>query len=192
MYSFIALIFFHVVTFSWPFLPGHVTMYSSTNTSMAEGVGCNVDKFTWCQALAPVNVYLYYIAYALVIGFAFPTMNITTTTLFSKVLGPRRQGTQQGIFQASGSAARMIGPILISILYSLYGPRIAWIMEVIVISTTLISWLVCYRRMVPLKVPAQLEAVDSPPSINSTTKVVPVDLLPFPLNEIKRNRSGTI
>uniref|UniRef100_A0AC34GJH5 Uncharacterized protein n=1 Tax=Panagrolaimus sp. ES5 TaxID=591445 RepID=A0AC34GJH5_9BILA len=111
MLSLVMLIIFHLVTYSWPFIPGHVEMHNSSSVIAAElRVGCNTDKFSWCEKLAPVNVYLYYAAYIIVIGFAFPIMNITVTTLFSKILGPRRQGTQQGIFQVSGGVARMIGP----------------------------------------------------------------------------------
>lgn len=78
-------------------------------------------------------------------------MNITMTTLFSKILGPRRQGTQQGILQMFGSSARMVGPIAISSLYTDYGPRMAWVMESAVIFSTLLLWCIFYRRMVPLR-----------------------------------------
>uniref|UniRef100_A0A914BY76 Uncharacterized protein n=1 Tax=Acrobeloides nanus TaxID=290746 RepID=A0A914BY76_9BILA len=50
-----------------------------------------------------------------------------------------------------GSSARMVGPIAISTLYSGYGPRMAWIMEIIVIFSTLLLWYIFYRRMVPLR-----------------------------------------
>uniref|UniRef100_A0A914QEY7 Major facilitator superfamily (MFS) profile domain-containing protein n=1 Tax=Panagrolaimus davidi TaxID=227884 RepID=A0A914QEY7_9BILA len=125
-------------------------MYNST-TSIT--YGCNTDKFTWCQKLRPVNVYLYYTAYVIALGFAFPVLNITVATIFSKILGPRRQGTQQGIFQASGSAARTIGPIAVSMLYTKYGPQMAWNMEIAVIAVTLLVWLIFYRRMVASKIP---------------------------------------
>ena len=190
IYSLIALILFHLITFSWPFIPGHVTMYSSNNSS--NGVGCDVSKFSWCQSLAPINVYLYYIAYGLLIGFAFPTINITNTTLFSKVLGPRRQGTQQGIFQASGGIARTVGPIVVSVLYTKYGPRMAWIMEIVVISLTLLSWLVFYRRMVPLKIPTAPESINSHPSVDTTIEAVPESSFPSPYEECKRSRSMSI
>ena len=185
MLSLIALIIFHLVTYSWPFIPGHIEMHNST-TVAHDKVGCNTDKFSWCEDLSPVNVYLYYAAYIIVIGFAFPIMNITTTTLFSKILGPRRQGTQQGIFQVSGGVARMIGPIAISILYTEYGPRMAWNMEIIVIGVTLLGWCAFYRRMIPLQIPASgiaatsiPAAVIAPPSSGggggcSKAKVAPV------------------
>ncbi|KAE9550505.1 hypothetical protein FO519_006279 [Halicephalobus sp. NKZ332] len=191
--SLVALIIFHVVTYSWPFIPGHVMMHNSTSVSeIDQKVGCNIDKFTWCESLAPVNVYLYYAAYVIVIGFAFPTMNITTTTLFSKVLGPRRQGTQQGIFQVSGGVARMVGPISISVLYSQYGPRMAWHMEILVISLTLISWLIFYRRMIPLQAMVQLQSTDPSPPVSPTARVAPVDVFSLVPKESKRNPSESV
>uniref|UniRef100_A0A914EB48 Major facilitator superfamily (MFS) profile domain-containing protein n=1 Tax=Acrobeloides nanus TaxID=290746 RepID=A0A914EB48_9BILA len=144
-----------------------------TNTSIAQGVlanspnhdkdiGCNTNLYDWCNNLTQVNVWVYYITYVIAIGCAFPSVNITMSTLFSRILGPRRQGTQQGILQMSGSVARMIGPILISYLYTQYGPRIAWIMEGGVILFTALLWVVFYRRMVPLKIDK---------NANSTNKV---------------------
>ncbi|KAE9550506.1 hypothetical protein FO519_006280 [Halicephalobus sp. NKZ332] len=177
--SMVALILFHVVTYSWPFIPGHVAMHNSSVSAVQQATGCDTDKFTWCQSLSPVNVYLYYIAYIIVIGFAFPTLNITTSILFSKILGPRRQGTQQGIFQASGGVARMVGPITISLLYTHFGPRMSWIMEIAVIGITLFFWLVFYKRMIPLRGMINLESVNTSvnpsPALSHVVKVVPVD-----------------
>uniref|UniRef100_A0AC34GP51 Major facilitator superfamily (MFS) profile domain-containing protein n=1 Tax=Panagrolaimus sp. ES5 TaxID=591445 RepID=A0AC34GP51_9BILA len=146
-YSLIGLLIFHLLTYSWPFIPGNVPLQNSTN---ADSFGCNADKFSWCESLSPVNVYLYYSVYVLIIGVAFPTLNITTTTLFSKILGPRRQGTQQGILQASGSIARIIGPLGISVLYTDFGPRMTWNTEIIVIGVTIACWIAFYKRMIPL------------------------------------------
>lgn len=99
-----------------------------SNVSDIEHIGCDTEKFTWCDSLAPVNEWVYYGTYVVVIGMlsltqglvrmhrlglAYPFMNIALMTLFSKILGPRRQGTQQGIMQTFGSAARMTGPVAI-------------------------------------------------------------------------------
>ncbi|KAH7700050.1 Protein F27D9.2, partial [Aphelenchoides avenae] len=116
--SIAAFVVFHVLTFSYPFLPGHVATFdhandSSYNVSDIEHIGCDAEKFTWCDSLAPVNEWVYYGTYVVVIGLAYPFMNIALMTLFSKILGPRRQGTQQGIMQTFGSAARMTGPVAI-------------------------------------------------------------------------------
>ncbi|KAL3082806.1 hypothetical protein niasHS_010608 [Heterodera schachtii] len=149
--SFVGLIIFHLITFSWPFLPTPVTTFNETQSQMEpRPVGCNATKFSWCQNLSQVNVWLFYSSYVVCIGLAFPVLNIAMNTLFSHILGPRRQGTQQGFFQISGTFARLIGPVLMSNLYTLRGPNLAWTMELAVAGATLFMWLIFYGRMVPL------------------------------------------
>lgn len=91
-----------------------VNLNATTNSgsSSSEQLGCDVARFGWCETLTQVDVRLYYAAYVLLIGLSFPVLNIAMPTLFSYVLGPRRQGTQQGVLQMSGGVARMVGPIL--------------------------------------------------------------------------------
>uniref|UniRef100_A0A914HGQ2 MIR domain-containing protein n=1 Tax=Globodera rostochiensis TaxID=31243 RepID=A0A914HGQ2_GLORO len=154
--SFIGLIVFHLITFSWPFLPTPVRTFNETRPEIEpRPVGCNATKFSWCQHLSQVNVWLYYCSYVVCIGLTFPVLNIAMNTLFSHILGPRRQGTQQGFFQISGTFARLLGPILMSSLYSFHGPNMAWAMELAVAGATLSLWLIFYRRMVPLQTPKQ-------------------------------------
>jgi hypothetical protein len=50
-----------------------------------------------------------------------------------------------------GSLARLSGPIVISNLYSSHGPRWAWLVEIVVLTLTILLWIICYKRMVPLK-----------------------------------------
>ncbi|KAH7728844.1 Protein Y53G8AR.7 a [Aphelenchoides avenae] len=152
--SLIGLVVFHLLTFSWPFLPGKVQTYvegdNVTYASDQELLGCNVEKFSWCETLKPVNVWVYYGSYIVLIGLSFPNMNIALNTLFSKILGPRRQGTQQGILQCLVVAHECWDPSFS--LYMAYGPRMAWIVEILVIVATLVLWVVFYDRMVPLEV----------------------------------------
>ncbi|KAH7700746.1 Protein Y53G8AR.7 a, partial [Aphelenchoides avenae] len=105
------IMLFYLITFSWPFVPGGVQIAhaGSSNTSL----GCNATKFDWCESLSPVNVYLYYISYIILVGISFPNLNIALTTLLSRILGPRRQGTQHGILQMSEGVSRMVGPVVI-------------------------------------------------------------------------------
>lgn len=87
------------------------------------------------------------------IGVAFPVITITLNVLFSRILGPRRQGTEQGIFQASSAAARMVGPIGNTVLYAYKGPRAVWALEMTAILTIIAPWIIFYNRMVDLKIP---------------------------------------
>uniref|UniRef100_A0AC35G7R1 Major facilitator superfamily (MFS) profile domain-containing protein n=1 Tax=Panagrolaimus sp. PS1159 TaxID=55785 RepID=A0AC35G7R1_9BILA len=178
-YSLIGLLLFHLLTYSWPFIPGNVPLQNSTTN--VTNFGCNVNKFSWCESLSPVNVYLYYSVYVLIIGVAFPTLNITTTTLFSKILGPRRQGTQQGILQASGSIARIIGPLGISVLYTDFGPRMTWNTEIAVIGITLLCWIIFYKRMIPLslnlKNTSEEEMIEKSPKASHLSLIITEDSL---------------
>ncbi|KAI1711508.1 major facilitator superfamily domain-containing protein [Ditylenchus destructor] len=145
---------FHVFTYSYPFLPNTVVTFNNSvafNRSLA--VGCNVDVYEWCSSLTQVNIIVYYFFYILVVGIGFSNINVAMNTLFSKIIGPRLQGTQQGILQMSGGSARMLGPLLVGYLYSEYGPRLVWIVESVVIGSMSILWIASYRRLVPLEVP---------------------------------------
>ncbi|KIH57555.1 hypothetical protein ANCDUO_12254, partial [Ancylostoma duodenale] len=93
-----------------------------------------------------------YTFYVLVFGFAVSVMNIAVTTLYSEIIGPRRQGTLQGIFQLAGSIGRMVAPLLTSFLYTAFGPQVPWITEVALICTTIALWIVFRNKMVPLQI----------------------------------------
>jgi hypothetical protein len=151
---------FHFITYAWPIWPKNVEIFENHGGLLFIGciietlgspngtlVGCEVSKFKWCNNLPTINIWFYYGAYIILIGISFPFFTMTLTTLFSKILGPIRQGTQQvisimlyffqsspfqGFFQASSAVARMIGPVISSFMYSKKGPRPVWIMELIV------------------------------------------------------------
>jgi len=46
-------------------------------------------------------------------GIAFPNINVTMNTLFSRMIGPRMQSREQGILELFGGLGRMLGPTLI-------------------------------------------------------------------------------
>lgn len=78
-----------------------------------EPVGCDVDKFNWCTSMHPMSPLFFYGCFVVAIGFAFACINVELNTLFSKIIGPRKQGMEQGLLQVTGGSARMTGPVLI-------------------------------------------------------------------------------
>lgn len=50
----------------------------------------------------------------------------------------------------TGSFARLTGPIMISQAYAQFGPRLAWTLELVVLSIAIMFWFKYYNRMVPL------------------------------------------
>lgn len=95
------------------------------------------------------------------IGSCFPSINITLNTLFSKILGPRRISTHQGLLQTTGAVARLTGPLLISSLYTISGLRLSWTLEIILLSFVIVCWLKFYDRMVPLQIEGNRQSLKS-------------------------------
>jgi MFS family permease len=111
-------------------------------------VGCN-PEFLWCETTPRVNVWLYNIISVIAIGVGLPLIHINLDILYSKVLGPIKQGTLQGVFVATGQILNVVGPVIFSQLYTLYGPKILWGLEIIVCITALAMFFIFYSRVIP-------------------------------------------
>ena len=61
------------------------------------------------------------------------------------------QGTMMGFLTSAGSLARGMGPLLITVLYQLKGPAIAFATVVGMVGVTIIVLLIFYRRLVPYR-----------------------------------------
>ncbi|CAJ0605288.1 unnamed protein product [Cylicocyclus nassatus] len=73
------------------------------------------------------------------------------TTLYSEIIGPRLQGTFQGYFQMAGAAGSLVAPVFTSDLYTSYGPKATWALEIMLLCATTILWIIFYGKMVPIK-----------------------------------------
>uniref|UniRef100_A0A8R1EBA9 MFS domain-containing protein n=1 Tax=Caenorhabditis japonica TaxID=281687 RepID=A0A8R1EBA9_CAEJA len=147
-------VLYHVITYPYPwggdlsYEIRNVTIHGKTQT---EELGCNPAKYHWCKYTKDVNFWIYATMYGVVLAACFPIVNISMNTLFSKMLGPRRQGTMQGIMLMSGSFARTVGPMLVSWIFQDWGPEPIWGIEILTLSITAIFWIIFYRRMTPLE-----------------------------------------
>lgn len=143
---------YHIITFPYPVGPT-LTWKPTNGSNGTVGVGCNPDEYQWCNSTHYVSFWLYAVLYCTLLAACFPIVNVSMNTLFSKILGARRQGTMQGIMLMSGSLARTLGPLLVSWLFQVYGPIPVWGLELGTLGVTLVLWIVFYRRLVPLAVP---------------------------------------
>ncbi|KAI6191947.1 hypothetical protein M3Y97_00283000 [Aphelenchoides bicaudatus] len=169
--SLVGLSAFYIIT--WPVA---VPSKQCAKSAVEEQLGCDADRFSWCYSLKQVNVVLFYLSYVFIIGFAFAMVNITLNTLFSKILGPRRQGTQQGLLQVSGGIARLVGPIVMASIYMKHGPQFVWAFVICVIGLNIALWCIYYQRMVPLKIPEDYTSFTQPSTGNeSRQKLVNVE-----------------
>lgn len=75
--------------------------------------GCN-PTYKWCATTPAVNVWAYHIMLVLFLGIGMPVLNVNLDIIFSKILGPIRQGTMHGYFLAVGNSINIFGPIVVS------------------------------------------------------------------------------
>ncbi|KAF7635502.1 hypothetical protein Mgra_00005041 [Meloidogyne graminicola] len=159
LFSLIGLFLFHIFTYSWPFLSDNVQLYDNKEVqrNASSALGCDYREMNWCLNLKQINLWIYYFSIIIFIGLSFPNINITMNTLFSHIIGPRMQATQQGILEMFGGMGRMFGPLVIGFLYRTYGPRTIWVMESIEVGIMIIFWILCYQRLVPLNIPKEFD-----------------------------------
>ncbi|XP_075006301.1 major facilitator superfamily domain-containing protein 8 isoform X3 [Calonectris borealis] len=116
----------------------------------AEPVGCPVTQ-SWCLN-TPMIYLAQYISSDILIGLGYPVCNVMSYTLYSKILGPKPQGVYMGWLTASGSGARILGPVFVSQIYTHLGPRWAFslICGVVVVSLLLLE--IVYKRLIAFSV----------------------------------------
>ncbi|CAD5231133.1 unnamed protein product [Bursaphelenchus okinawaensis] len=150
--GFIGMGAFYVITFPYPFIPGNIATYkkSEFTNSTLEPIGCDVESLTWCEYTHPVNFWLYYISFVIFIGWSFSLVSIAMFTVFSQLIGPRRQSTHHGFMQMIGSTGRMIGPSSISYMYKNQGIYEAWALDTAVMFGTALLWALAFKRLRPL------------------------------------------
>lgn len=120
-----------------------------SNTSV-EPTGCPADQ-TWCLYTPAIHL-AQYITSDFLIGVGYPACNVMSYTLYSKILGPKPQGVYMGWLTASGSAARTLGPVFVSQVYTLLGPRWAFslICGIVLAATLLLVGM--YKRLIAFSV----------------------------------------
>ncbi|VDO91981.1 unnamed protein product [Heligmosomoides polygyrus] len=122
-----------------------------SNLEKCSDWGCYAERFDWCENLTAVSPWVYYPFYVVVFGFGASVLNVAVTTLYSEIIGPRRQGTLQGVFMMAGSVGRLLAPLITSVLYTKFGPTAPWVTEIAQISIIIGLWILFRRKMVPLQ-----------------------------------------
>ncbi|KAL3071795.1 hypothetical protein niasHS_016894 [Heterodera schachtii] len=92
------MLIFFLVSFPWPFLSARMP--------------ANSCAFNWCDSTPTVNIYVYHVALVICLGFGMPVGQVNLDTLYSRMLGPIKQGTMQGMFFATGESMMFFGPPL--------------------------------------------------------------------------------
>lgn len=154
MFGAVAMLLYFVLTFSYPGQPvlsdGALILANSSNGSLT-----NCD-YAWCSYTSRVNIVQYLVGYACM-SLAFLTGYVPNATLFSKVLGPVRQGTLQGIFAGAGQIAMTISPIVCGNLFHNFGPRVTWAVGGATAATGIVVIALNFRHLLPYREPSYKE-----------------------------------
>ncbi|KAL3123439.1 hypothetical protein niasHT_004611 [Heterodera trifolii] len=129
------MLIFFLVSFPWPFLSARMP--------------ANSCAFSWCDSTPTVNVYVYHVALVMCLGFGMPVGQVNLDTLYSRMLGPIKQGTMQGMFFATGESMMFFGPPLMNVAYKMFGPQPIWVFEIVLFFFGIVLWLLCYHRLMP-------------------------------------------
>uniref|UniRef100_A0A674N946 Major facilitator superfamily domain containing 8 n=1 Tax=Takifugu rubripes TaxID=31033 RepID=A0A674N946_TAKRU len=123
---------------------------TGVSNSSFEPTGCPYEQ-TWCQYTPTIHL-AQYLSSDILIGVGYPACNVMSYTLYSKILGPKPQGVYMGWLTASGSGARTLGPVFVSQVYTILGPRWAFslICSMVVGAIILLSCL--YHRLIAFSV----------------------------------------
>ncbi|MCI4384588.1 hypothetical protein PGIGA_G00040520 [Pangasianodon gigas] len=120
------------------------------SNSSVEPTGCPVDQI-WCQFTPAIHL-AQYLTSDILIGVGYPACNVMSYTLYSKILGPKPQGVYMGWLTASGSGARTLGPVFVSQVYTILGPRWAFSLICGIVLAAIVLLTAMYRRLIAFSV----------------------------------------
>uniref|UniRef100_A0A673CYY3 Major facilitator superfamily (MFS) profile domain-containing protein n=1 Tax=Sphaeramia orbicularis TaxID=375764 RepID=A0A673CYY3_9TELE len=121
-----------------------------TANSSVEPTGCPYEQ-TWCQYTPAIHL-AQYITSDILIGVGYPACNVMSYTLYSKILGSKPQGVYMGWLTASGSGARTLGPVFVSQVYTILGPRWAFSLICGMVVGAIILLSSVYHRLIAFSV----------------------------------------
>ncbi|KAM9833612.1 major facilitator superfamily domain-containing protein 8 [Syngnathus typhle] len=140
----------HYPKIQWADLKNNSLVSQLSSNSSFEPTGCPYDQ-TWCQ-YTPAIYLAQYISSDFLIGVGYPACNVMSYTLYSKILGPKPQGVYMGWLTASGSGARTLGPVFVSHVYTLLGPRWAFTTICIMVVAAIVLLSCVYHRLIAFSV----------------------------------------
>uniref|UniRef100_A0A0N5AKZ4 MFS domain-containing protein n=1 Tax=Syphacia muris TaxID=451379 RepID=A0A0N5AKZ4_9BILA len=152
----VAMFIIHfLINLPWPFYPHSLKFIvrdpETNEEDTAYSGGC-YEKYKWCESNSAIPLPLYIFSAVCIFGIAFPYFAAPTGTLYSQLLGPRNQGTMQGVFDLFGSIARCIGPLITTNLFEHWGYIWPNMIQLIQFVIGFILLIIFYRRLIPLQI----------------------------------------
>ncbi|XP_058065927.1 major facilitator superfamily domain-containing protein 8-like [Anopheles bellator] len=118
-------------------------------------LGCPPEQ-EWCKTTRGMTIFQFLLGYGFT-AIGYPIGVTLITTIFSKVLGPRPQGTWMGVMTGSGCMSRALGPVFLSTIYTKYGLYWTFGSTALMMGFTMV-WLSYMRRRL---IPAPYETSDA-------------------------------
>ncbi|PIC29235.1 hypothetical protein B9Z55_020892 [Caenorhabditis nigoni] len=136
--------------FPWGFYSGPLN-FLPEGVETTEAGGCYAE-YLWCNHTTRVPLPIYFFCFIVFFGVAFPFVETPSPALFSEILGPRKQGTMQGLFSVGGSLAPLIASITSTVIFKYYGYRYVIVLQASFLIFAILLILLFYKRLVPLEV----------------------------------------
>lgn len=118
------------------------------NDTSAESVGCRDPPQSWCTH-DPKLFFFQYVLALVLMAVGYPAASVLCYSIYSKILGPFRQGAMMGWLTAAGSLARSLGPLFVSFLYHATGPTVTFSVVVGIVGASILLLLIFCRRLIP-------------------------------------------
>ncbi|VDO51829.1 unnamed protein product [Haemonchus placei] len=89
LFGITVFLLFHIFNFPWPFYAGPLD-YIPEGKDSSEVGGC-LPSYKWCESTVRVPFPIYMICFVFFFGVSFPFTGSPSATLYSQILGPRKQ-----------------------------------------------------------------------------------------------------
>eukprot|EP00112_Aurelia_sp_Birch-Aquarium-sp1_P000076 Seg1005.2 transcript_id=Seg1005.2/GoldUCD/mRNA.D3Y31 product="Major facilitator superfamily domain-containing protein 8" protein_id=Seg1005.2/GoldUCD/D3Y31 len=143
-----------------------VKLNSTTNTTKQRetNVGCP-SQYDWCKNTPQIWLPQMLVAVVL-FAIGFSTCIGLILSLYTKVLGFKKQGTSVGIISASGNIARIAAPLVGSASYVDIGPRYTYSWMCAMVFVAIVTYIALYKKMAPKKFEFCFEKENTSSDIN--------------------------
>ncbi|XP_053684876.1 major facilitator superfamily domain-containing protein 8 [Sabethes cyaneus] len=164
--------------------------FGYTNSSVDEELaatellGCPTSQ-EWCKTTKGMTITQFLIGYAFT-AIGYPIGVTLITTIFSKVLGPRPQGTWMGIMTSSGCLSRAMGPVFLSTIYTKFGLYWTFGTTALMMAGTMLWLWIVRERLTPISCENPITGQELQ-TINRKDNVGKID--PSEMEKLNSNRS---
>lgn len=132
-------------------------------------VGCPSSQ-EWCSYTRVMTLFQFLFGYLLTC-LGYPIGVTLIQTIFSKILGPRPQGVWMGLLTGSGCLSRVMGPVFVTHIYTIYGTNWTFGFTALMMLVSMI-WLIYFTdRLLPKEIVREEEEGTELNEVNSFVQI---------------------